>query len=189
MRTLAGAEVLNDDREDYYPMRILVTNIHDSQIYRAQVEAIRRSKNYIYIQNAYFTDDKILFELARARRRGVDVRVIVSSSVDNGILNLSDKPTINRMLENGIRVYAYPGMTHVKAAVFDGWACLGSANFDKLSLQINQEVNIATSHPQAVQRLLEQLFLQDFTLSTEIQTKYQLNLVHHFAEFLADEML
>ena len=189
VRALAGTEALNDNREHYYPMRMLVTNIHDSQIYRAQVEAIRRSQNYIFIENAYFTDDKILFELARARRRGVDVRVIVSSSVDNNIHNLSDKPTINRMLENGIRVYAYPGMTHVKAAVFDGWACLGSANFDKLSLQINQEVNIATSHPQAVQRLLEQLFLRDFTISTEIKNKYQLNVVHHLAEFLADEML
>jgi len=30
-------------------------------------------------------------------------------------------------------VWLYPGMSHVKAAVFDGWACLGSANWDKLS--------------------------------------------------------
>ena len=40
------------------------------------------------------------------------------------------------LVRNGIRVYAYPGMTHVKAALYDGWACVGSANFDKMSLHV-----------------------------------------------------
>ena len=189
VRSIAGAEPLNDDEELFYPLRMLVTNTYDSQIYRAQVEAIRRARNYIYIENAYFTDDKILYELARARRRGVDVRVIVSSIVDNGFIELSDKLTINKMLQSGIRVYAYPGMTHVKAAVFDGWACLGSANFDKLSLEINQEVNIATSHPQIVQRLLDRMFLKDFTAAIEIHDEFQVNIANHIAEFVADELL
>ena len=39
----------------------------------------------------------------------------------------------NLFLRNGVRVYGYPGMSHVKAAIFDGWACIGSANFNKLS--------------------------------------------------------
>lgn len=39
-------------------------------------------------------------------------------------MNLSNEVTINKMLRNGIRVYAYPGMTQVKAAVYDGWASL-----------------------------------------------------------------
>ena len=30
------------------------------------------------------------------------------------------------------------------AAIFDGWACVGSANFDKLSFEVNREVNLAT---------------------------------------------
>ncbi|NIO40365.1 MAG: cardiolipin synthase B, partial [Burkholderiales bacterium] len=101
----------------------------------------------------------------QARRRGVDVRVIIGSSNDSGILNLSNQATANVMLRNGIRVYVYPGMTHVKAAVYDGWACLGSANFDKLSLQINQEVNLGTSHPEAVEDLLESVFYPDFAKS------------------------
>ena len=40
------------------------------------------------------------------------------------------------LLLNGIRVYIYPGMSHLKAAVYDGWACLGSANLDQLDLRI-----------------------------------------------------
>ena len=131
----------------------------------------------------------MLYELARARRRGVDVRVIVASSSDSRMLNLSNEVTINTMLRNGIRVYAYPGMTHVKAAVYDGWACLGSANFDKLSLQLNQEINLGTSHPPTVQKLLERVFEADFELAKESPKTLPLRWTHHVAEAFADEAL
>ncbi len=47
--------------------------------------------------------------------------------------------TANALLASGVRVFIYPGMTHVKAMIVDGWACLGSANFNKLSLRSNLE--------------------------------------------------
>ncbi len=93
------------------------------------------------------------------------------------------------MLRNGIRVYNYPGMTHVKAAVYDGWACLGSANFDKLSLQINQEINLGTSHPATVKELMERIFYPDFAISSELHEPLPLGVRHHFAEVIADEFL
>ena len=170
------------------PLRILTTTIHNSQLYRAQLAAIRRARSRIYIQNAYFSDDKILYELARARRRGVDVRVILSSENDSGVLSLSNQKATNTMLEHGIRVYSYPGMTHVKAAVYDGWACFGSANFDKLSLQINQEINLGFSDPAAVEQLLQRVFYPDFAASEELNEPMLLAARHHFAEMIADEL-
>ena len=177
-----------DKLEGEYPIRVLTTTIHNSELYRAQIAAVRRSRSYIYIENAYFSDDKLLYELARARRRGVDVRVILPTEGDSGVINLSNQKTINTMLRNGIRVYSYPGMTHLKAAIYDGWACLGSANFDKLSLQINQEINLAFSDPDAVAQLMEQVFYPDFEKSTEIHEAVPLGGRHHFAELLADEL-
>ena len=185
LRALRG--FTRDDSKRGVPIRVITTSLHDSELYRAQIAAIRRAQSYIYIQNAYFSDDKILFELALARRRGVDVRVILSADNDSNVLALSNQKTINDMLRNGIRVYAYPGMTHVKAAVYDGWACLGSANFDKLSLQINRELNLATSDPATVQRLLSRVFWPDFNEATELHKPIQLYARHHLAEFLADE--
>jgi len=173
--------------KDGIPLRLLSTTVHDSELYRAQVAAIRRARNRIYIENAYFSDDKILFELARARRRGVDVRVILGSENDSGILNLSNQKAINTMLRQGIRVYRYPGMTHVKAAVYDGWACLGSANFDKLSLQINKEINLGFSDPETVNRLMQRVFYPDLDASTELHDPLKLAVRHHFAELVADE--
>jgi len=172
-----------------YPVRVISTSIQNSEINRTQIAAIRRARNRIYIQNAYFSDDIILYELAKARRRGVDVRVIVSSGNDNAAMKLSNESTINTMLKNGIRVYSYPGMTHLKAAVYDGWACLGSANFDKISLHINQEINIGTSHPETVQKLLDRVFIPDFAFSTELKNPIPLRWTHRIAEIIADEIL
>jgi len=124
--------------KDGYPVRILQTRNLDSDIHKAQIAAIQNAQSYILIENAYFSDDRTVYELARARRRGVDVRIIIPSRGNHGALNASNKITINTLIKNGIRVYEYPGMSHVKAAIFDGWVSVGSANFDKLSLKVNK---------------------------------------------------
>jgi cardiolipin synthase len=186
-RSLRGYE--REPGQKGHPIRVLTTSIQNSEIHRTQIAAIRSSQNRIYLQNAYFSDDVILYELAKARRRGVDVRVIVSAGNDNAAMKMSNESTINTMLENGIRVYSYPGMTHIKAAVYDGWACLGSANFDKISLHINQEINFGTSHPETVQKLLDRVFIPDFAMSTELDTPIPLRWTHRIAEVIADEIL
>lgn len=169
------------------PVRLLYTLPSQAQIYRAQLEAIRRSGSYIYIENAYFADDRIIYELCRARRRGVDVRVIMPSVVNHAIMEHSNRVAINTLLNHGVRVYMYPGMTHIKAAVYDGWACAGTANFDKLSLQVNRELNLGTSHPETVQQLLNVLFVPDFRKSIEITEPVSLDLTDHLIELIADE--
>ena len=172
-----------------YPIRVLQTRSFDSQIYRAQLAAIRAAKSYILIENAYFSDDQILYELAKARRRGVDVRVIIPNKGNHGPVHSSNQVAINQMLEHSIRVYEYPGMSHVKAAIFDGWACVGSANFDKLSLQINKELNLATSDPATVNKLIDRVFLPDLMISTEIDEPVQLTITAKLAEVFVDEFL
>ncbi len=172
-----------------YPVRVLFTRDHNSQIYRAQLAAIRRAKRYILIENPYFSDDLMLYELSKARRRGVDVRVILAEQGNHGMMNMSNQLAINTMLRNGIRVYAYPGMAHTKAAIYDGWACLGSANFDKLSLQINDEINLATAAPEFVATLLAELFVPDLARSREITAPMDVGLGNRFAEVVADELL
>ena len=169
------------------PVRMLYTLPNRAEIYRAQLEAIRRARSYIYIENAYFADDRILYELCRARRRGVDVRVIMPSVVNHAIMEHSNKIAINTLLEHGARVYLFPGMSHVKAAVYDDWLCIGTANFDKLSLQVNRELNLATSDPETVKKLLAVLFIPDFQNSKEITEPVSLEMKDHLIELIADE--
>ena len=94
----------------------------------------------------------------------------------------------NAMFRSGIRVYLYPGVSHVKAAIYDGWACLGSANLDKLSLRVNKELNLATSHRETVQALEQQLFDPDFEKSTEMTRPLEEHWSYCLAELLADQL-
>ena len=174
--------------EEGYPVRALYTRRHNSEIYRAQLAAIRRAQRYIFIENPYFSDDVVLYELIKARRRGVDVRVILSDAGNHKTQNLSNDLATNAMLRNGIRVFRYPGMSHLKAAVYDGWACVGSANFDKLSLQVNKELNLATSHPETVDELLLRVFAVDFARSEELHAPLPVKWVNRMAEFASDEL-
>ena len=175
--------------KDGYPVRVLQTRNFDSDIHKAQIAAIQNAQSYILIENAYFSDDRTIYELAKARRRGVDVRVIIPLRGNHGPLNASNKVTINKLLEHGIRVYEYPGMSHVKAAVYDGWASVGSANFDKLSLKVNKELNLATSDPDTVQALLDQVFIPDLMMSKEINKPLEVTVATRFAEIVVDELL
>ncbi|MCD4779717.1 MAG: phosphatidylserine/phosphatidylglycerophosphate/cardiolipin synthase family protein [Candidatus Omnitrophica bacterium] len=174
--------------QTHYPLRLLFTRLNEPQIFRSQVEAIRRARKYIYIHNAYFSDDTILMELVKARRRGVDVRVILPYHGNHQIMNASNVHTANIMFRNGIRVYFYPKMSHIKAAVYDGWLCAGSANFDRLSFRENLEMNIATSHKPVVDKILGELFDPDFKRSIEMKEPLKSGVKELIAEFLAEQL-
>jgi len=171
-----------------FPLRLLYTRLNNPQIFKAQLAAIENAQNYIFISNAYFSDNAILYALLKARRRGVDVRVILPVHGNHEIMNASNIVTANIMFRNGIRVFFYPGMSHIKAAIYDGWMCAGSANFDKLSLRDNLELNLATSHAATVQVLKQELFQKDFEKSAEMTEVLKTGLKEHFAEFLADHL-
>lgn len=170
------------------PIRPLYTRPDDPQIFKAQLAAIQRAQKYIYISNAYFSDGNIITELVKARRRGVDVRVILPVNGNHEIMNMNNIITANWMFDNGIKVYFYPGMSHIKAAVYDGWFCSGSANFDKLSFIDNLEFNIATSDPETVRRALTELFEPDFKKSLLMFEPLKSSLKDQIANFLAGQL-
>lgn len=169
-------------------VRVLHTATGEMQIFHAQLAAIRRAKRYIYIENAYFNDNTILRALIEARQRGVDVRVIMPEECDVGIMQTGDMVTANEMVRNGIRVFIYPGMTHVKAAIYDGWACVGSANMEKMSLRVSQELDVAFSDPDTVARLNHELFEPDFKRSKELTIPSDLNWTDSFLKAIAEQL-
>lgn len=169
-------------------VRTLRTATGELQIYHAQLAAIHRARRYIYIENAYFNDDTILRELIKARQRGVDVRVILPAESDVGIMQICNLVMANEMIRNGIHVYIYPGMTHVKAAIYDGWACVGSANFEKMSLRVSQELDVAFSDPATVDHLKRELFTLDFKRARELQQPVVLNWSDLLVKVFADQL-
>ena len=179
---------VRERRPGDYPLRLIHTRTGNSQILRSQIAAMRRAQNRVWIQNAYLTSDRVLYELIKARRRGVDVRVILPYQTDSGLISRSNVLAANLMLKHGIRVYVYPGMSHLKAAIYDGWACMGSANFDRLSLRLNKETNIATSHLPAVEALARQVFLPDFEHAVELTAPLPERWLDFLKEQIADHL-
>lgn len=148
----------------------LYTSARRSSIADSQLEAARQCRRSLWVENAYLSDHTYLTELVKARHRGVDVRVIMPADNDNGIMAANNRALIPIFRQHGIRVYLLPGMSHVKAALYDGWACVGSANFDRLSLRVNNEFSIGFDDPATVAALRRELFEQDFARSREVKT-------------------
>ena len=126
--------------------------------------------------------------LQSAALRGVDVRVVIPMETDHGPITRSNVLAANLMLEHGIRVYIFPGFSHVKAAIYDGWVCLGSANLDKLSLRVNKEINVATSHAQPAGELVQRVFIPDMRASVELTEPFPENWLDFLVEMMADHL-
>jgi len=127
----------------------------------------------------------VILALVKARSRGVDVRVVLPCFNDFKAGGRGNVVIANYLMAHGVRVYFYPAMTHVKALLIDGWACVGSANLNHLSLRVNHEQNIATSDPTFVNRLKQELFEEDFARSYELSEPVSVDWV----DFLADLVL
>jgi len=169
-------------------LRPLYTRTGQPEIFQAQLAAMRAARRTIWVEQPYLSDDQMLAGLIRARQRGVDVRVVLPSRSDSGFMNSANLVASQLLVRNGVRVYAYPGMTHVKAAIYDGWACFGSANMDKLSLFINRELDLATSDAAAVARLRERLFEADFARSREVTEAQPLGWNVYLSDFIARQL-
>lgn len=172
-----------------FDIRVMHTRAFDPQIERSIHLAIRSAQRRIWIENPYFADDRIVRELFAARARGVDVRVILPSGSNQKLMAASNTATAAELLKHGIRVYSYHRTLHLKAALFDDWAFMGSANFDHLSLHLNEEMNIAYSDPAAVREIESRLFLTDFRDSKELSVNsVKTGLSTSLAEMAADRL-
>jgi cardiolipin synthase A/B len=143
--------------------RLLFAEPGRRELARGLYQAIDRACHHVYVENVYFSDSPLVYKLARARRRGVDVRAVVTFSSSSSAINRANRMVANRLLRAGVRVYVYPVMTHVKAAAVDGcWAYLGTGNFDPLSLRHNRELGLAVSAGPLLAEVEERLFREDF---------------------------
>ena len=150
-------------------VRMIRTDTRDRSLKATIYHAIDHASHHIYLENPYFSDTIMAEKLIAARRRGVDVRVVVTLRGNIPRLNQYVSLTATRLWKGGVRVFLAPGMTHVKAMSVDGvWAYLGTGNFDELSLRNNREVGLALISPAIVSALDQNLFLPDMVRAEEL---------------------
>jgi cardiolipin synthase len=118
---------------------------HTNDIERQYRAAIRSAKERIVIANAYFFPGyRLIKELRRAARRGVDVRLILQGEPDMPIVKVAASMLYHHLMHAGVRIYEYcERPLHGKVALMDDkWSTVGSSNLDPLSLSLNLESNV-----------------------------------------------
>jgi phosphatidylserine/phosphatidylglycerophosphate/cardiolipin synthase-like enzyme len=173
---------------DSMELRRLYTKTFDRQIRSAQLAAIDRAQNHIFLENAYLYSNDMIVALVRARLRGVDVRVIMPGENDFDSGHSSNLVTADYLRQHGVRVYFFPGMSHVKAMLVDGWVCFGSANCDALSLRLNRENNLATSDPAFAATFRREVFDADMARAPELTSKVAVSFGDHLSDLLLNPL-
>jgi cardiolipin synthase len=131
--------------------------------YATLISAIRSAATHIWVTAAYFVPTHQEKQaLARAARRGVDVRLLLPSHSDSGPALAAQQSHYSDLLEVGVKIYERDdGILHSKIVVVDGvWSIVGSSNFDHRSVLFNDEVD-AVVISAATGAQLERYFQQD----------------------------
>lgn len=118
---------------------------------RAYLHVIKSAKRSVLIQNAYFLPDQgVRRALARAVRRGVDVKVLVPGQSDVRLIQWAGDYVCRRLARRGVHIFRWRGpMMHAKTATVDTlWSTIGSYNFDAQSRFNNLEVCLEILDPQ-----------------------------------------
>ena len=109
---------------------------------KVMASILKRAHEKIVVAMAYFVPlTVILRQLLKARKRGVDVELILPGVSDVPAVQWAARYLYRSLLKRGIRIYEREDqMLHSKAMVVDGrTSVIGSCNFDPRSLRINLE--------------------------------------------------
>lgn len=152
------------------PLRVVVTTAHEQkkryQIQDSTLTLIKNAKKKITFFGAYFSDDKLIDNLVEAKKRGIDVELIVPKKGDSKIFDKLNELTAKKMIKSDIKFYFYlPRFSHIKAAIIDDFAVVGSANTDARSFRENQELNVIVEDPAFKQDLENRLVAKDISQS------------------------
>ena len=125
----------------------IIGSVPDEQrpLYYLSVEtAVRAAQHRIWLSSGYFVPPHQEREdLAKAARRGVDLRLVVPSHTDVEGAVYAGRAAYGDLLEAGARIYEVRNaVLHSKIAVVDGvWTSIGSSNLDRRSVVFNNEID------------------------------------------------
>jgi cardiolipin synthase len=108
------------------------------------------------ITTPYFVpDEPILQALISARRRGVQVQLIVSMHANQLLTQMAQRSYYESLLDAGVEIHLYePRFLHAKLLTVDeDLALLGSTNMDIRSFALNAEINLLLYDAEVVGRL------------------------------------
>ncbi|QQR90129.1 MAG: cardiolipin synthase ClsB [Myxococcales bacterium] len=142
-------------------------------IRRAYLKEIQAAQSSILIANAYFVPGrKVSRALAKAAKRGVDVRILVPETSDVVAVYYASRRMFAWLMKRGVHIYTWPhSVLHSKSAVIDSrWTTVGTHNLDNRSIRMNLEVNVAIDDERIGQAMHKKI-LEDMASALEVSRR------------------
>ena len=140
-------------------------------VFRVMLES---AQERIRMMTAYFVPDDCFQQLMLdAVARGVQVDIMLPGPhADKRVCQLASESIYSTLVEGGVRVWAFqPSMMHAKVMTIDGVASvIGSANMNRRSMQLDEEVVLTVLDPRIAARL-EADFAADLLRSIRIEPR------------------
>ena len=141
----------------------------DKPVANAVLPLINKAEKYIYIPSFVLTDRKVTEALISAKKRGVDVKIIIDA------LNASVKHSKhNELRNNGILVKTenYAGKMHSKSMIVDDkYIIVGSMNFSYSGENKNDE-NLVLIENSEIAKFYKKFFLHQWQKIDDKWLKY-----------------
>jgi cardiolipin synthase len=136
------------------------------------LERIASSRRRVWVLTPYFVPTgPLLRALARAAKRGCDVRLILPGQSDVPMVRWASMTYFPMLLKAGCRIFEFQGrVLHAKTTLVDSWVMVGSGNLDYRSLRKDLEVNVIPQEKKTL-RGLEREFEKDLFDCREIGLK------------------
>lgn len=136
------------------------------------LEAVGKAQKTIRLENPYLTDRDFIESLKKAAKRGVQVEVVVPGRNNWPVASAGFRHHYKGLVEAGVRIYEFQGMTHAKVLVVDSnWVSIGSANFDNLSFKHQDNMNLNIRDAELAREIEERMILADIRRSRAVTSE------------------
>ena len=133
------------------------------------IELVNNAKNYIYVPTFLITHKDITDALIKAKKRNIDVRIIIDAN------SVNTRNTKHKLLrDNGVllKVENYAGKLHSKTMIIDDeYLIIGSMNFSNSGENKNDENMLVIKNPNFA-RNYKQFFLYLWNIIPDKYLKY-----------------
>lgn len=166
------------------PLRLNHTMFMKRFYYRDLLQKINRAQHRIWLVTPYFIPKRRLIRvLGKAAKRGVDVRLLISSKTDVAIFRTLQFFYYPYLLKKGVRIFQYKEtILHAKNFIIDDWITIGSSNLNHRSFLHDLEVDLSIQE-QKNKTIIE----EDFKLWT--QSEFEITSQHLKQRSLFDKFL
>lgn len=140
---------------------LLRLNVNDRirrHLYKDLCRRIVNAKSHVYVCTAYFLPKRaILRVLAKAAKRGVDVRVIIPGPSDVPLVKWAAYELPYKLRKEGVQLFEYQKcVLHAKYMIIDDWASIGSFNLNHRSILHDLEVEAVLTDAESLSNITKQ---------------------------------